>query len=187
MSDLRCSGESWRRRATFCAKSALASAWRRGVGGLAGVVQQQREIEDAGVLELLEKFRCSRASFGSVGVDERVEFFDADQGVLVGGVAMEKLVLHEAGELPELRDVAAEKIDLVHRAQDAADLALARADREEGFARGLGILEGAIDEVEAAADELRELRAEPELALLQVLEEPHHAAGSWLKMFGDSA
>ncbi len=38
---------------------------------------------------------------------------------------MEELVLHEAGELAELRHVAAEEIDLVHGAQHAPDLAFA--------------------------------------------------------------
>ena len=57
-----------------------------------------------------------------------VELVDADQGVFVRGIAMEKFVLHQAGELTEFRNVAAEKIDPVHHAQDAADLAFARND-----------------------------------------------------------
>ena len=38
---------------------------------------------------------------------------------------MKKLVLHQAGELPELRNVTAEKIDAVHHPQNAADFAFA--------------------------------------------------------------
>ena len=41
---------------------------------------------------------------------QRVEFFDADQGVLIGGITMKKLVLHQAGEVTELRKVTAEEI-----------------------------------------------------------------------------
>src|SRR4051812_16033228 len=90
---------------------------------------------------------------------------------------MEKLVLHEAGELAKFRDVAPEKIYLVHRAQDPPDLTLPRTNRHEGFARRLRILKSAIDQMQPAADPLGQLRAELELALLHVLKQAHHPHG----------
>ena len=68
--------------------------------GLAGVVEQQREIERGRVVVLLEKVAVT-AEFRIFRGDEFIEFVDADQGVLVGGVAVEELVLHEAGEASE--------------------------------------------------------------------------------------
>ena len=59
-------------------------------------------------------------------VDDLVEHLDADQRVFVRRVAMEKLVLHQAGQRTEFREEPAEKAELVHVAQRAADLSLAR-------------------------------------------------------------
>ena len=55
--------------------------------------------------------------------------------MFVRGVAVIKFVLHQAGERAELRDVAAQETEVVHLAQDAADLALAGKDGEEGLSR----------------------------------------------------
>ena len=86
---------------------------------------------------------------------------------------MEKLVLHEAGEGTELRDVAAEEIDLVHHAQHAADLAFAREHRCEDFARRFRVSERSRHETQAAADEIFELGAEIEMMFLRELEGAH--------------
>ena len=106
------------------------------IRGLARVVQEEREVEDEGVFELLKNPLILR-ELGLGGVDHPVELLDANERVFVRRVSMEKLVLHEARELSELRHVAPEKIHFVHRAQNRADLALPRHDRVEGLSRRL--------------------------------------------------
>ena len=103
--------------------------------GLSGVVHEQREVECRRIVVLLEQLAIA-GEFRIVAGEQLVEFVDADQCVFVRRVAVEKFVLHEAGEASELREVAPEKIRLVHEAQNASDLALARKDGEEDFARG---------------------------------------------------
>ena len=105
---------------------------------------------------------------------ERIEFVDADQRVFVRGVTMKIFVLHEAGELPELREVTAEEIDLVHHAEDARHLAFAAEDACENLPWRLGITKLARDQTETAAEQIGQLGAEIELVLLRVLERLHH-------------
>ena len=170
--------------ATFCAKSALASAWMPGVGGLAGVVEEQREIEHGRVLELLKELLVfCELRLGRI--DQAIEFLDADEGVLVGRVAMEKLVLHEAGQLAELRDVTPEEIDLVHGAQDRADLALARADGEEGFPRrACAYWKVRSTRCKPAADEMRAVRGlSSSSRCCMCWNRRIIRAGSWVKTF----
>ena len=90
-----------------------------GVIGLADVVQQQRQVEHEGTLEMLEQGRVS-AEGRLAGLPDAVQLLEANQRVLVGGVLVIKLVLHQAGEPAELGNVFAEQIHLVHRAQDRA-------------------------------------------------------------------
>ena len=92
--------------------------------GPAGIVQEQGEIEDERILEFFKELAV-RSQFRILRLHDLVELVDADQRVFVRGVTMEKLVLHETGELPELRNVAAEKIDAVHHPEHAADFAFA--------------------------------------------------------------
>ncbi len=78
-----------------------------------------------------------RAIFGKgrlLRVDDPVDHFDADERVFIGGVAMEKFMLHQAGQGPEFGEKAAEKTKLVHRAQGAAHLSLAGEDGEKRVA-----------------------------------------------------
>lgn len=65
------------------------------IRGLAGVVEQDGEIEDGGILELL-KNRPVALKSALFGEKHRVEFFDAHEGMFVGGVAVVELVLNEA-------------------------------------------------------------------------------------------
>ena len=92
------------------------------VSGFADVVQQQRQIKQAGTFEVLEERRVIFIR-RVLGLPDAVELFQADQRVLVGGVLMIKFMLHEAGELAEFGDVFAEQIHLVHGAQDGRDVA----------------------------------------------------------------
>lgn len=90
---------------------------------LPGVVQEEGEVKNVGIGQGLEEFSVG-LQFGAVSVAEGVEFFDADQSVLIRRVTVKIFVLHEAGEGAELRQIAAKKIDLVHHAQNARDLSL---------------------------------------------------------------
>src|SRR5476651_935105 len=108
----------------------------------AGVVQQQGEIEHEWVFEFLEQLSILN-QLRIIGRGECVQLIDADQSMFVGGVAMKKLVLHETGELPKLRKITPEKIDTMHHAQNATDLAFARKNSFEYFAGFLRVLKSA--------------------------------------------
>ena len=115
------------------------------VFGLARVVHQEREVK-RGRIVIFEEQIAVAGEFRILAGDEVVQFVDADQGVLVGRVAVEKFMLHQAGETSELWQIASEEIGLVHETQDAADLTLAGEDGEEDFARRARVLEGAVDQ-----------------------------------------
>ena len=61
---------------------------------------------------------------GRVGaVSDQVELFQANKGVLIGCVLVVELVLHEACEPPEFRNIGAEHSDFMHGPQDARNAA----------------------------------------------------------------
>ena len=103
------------------------------VFGFADVVQQQRQVKQAGPLQTLKQGRVMFIGL-IFRLPDAVELFQADQGVLVGGVLMIKFMLHETGELAELRDVFAKQIHLVHRAQNRRDAAAAFEDGQKRLA-----------------------------------------------------
>ena len=100
----------------------------------------------------------------------------AHQGVLVGGVLVVELVLHQAGELAELGEVLAEQIHLVHRAQDGRDAAALVEDGQEAFPHVLVGQERAVHQAQVVADELGEVGVQAQPALLRVEEHAHEAA-----------
>ena len=71
--------------------------------------------------------------------------------MLVGRVTMEKFMLHQAGQLAEFGNVAAEKIHLMHHSQDASHSAFLRQNRFEDRARPPRILIGAGNLAEVSA------------------------------------
>mgnify|MGYP003345640010 CR=1 FL=1 len=71
------------------------------------------------------------------GGPDLVEFFDANQRVLVGGVLMVKLVLDEAVQFAEFGEIFSQHTALVHAAEDAPDLAPFPQDGEENVASPL--------------------------------------------------
>ncbi len=129
------------------------------VFGAAGVMENHREIERVGILDLMEQTPVD-LMLRVVFRNELVELFDAAQRVFVRGVAVEKLVLDEAVERAELGQVAAEEADAVHQAQDARDVALAFEDRLEDLAVGFRVAERPVDVVPVVGDETADLRAE---------------------------
>src|SRR5438132_8815811 len=71
---------------------------------------------------------------------ECVEFVDTNQRMLVGCVTMQKLMLHETGELAEFGNVTAEEIDAMHHSQDAPNSAFLCQNRFKDLAWAASIL-----------------------------------------------
>ena len=96
---------------------------RPGANGFAAIVQEKRKIEHEWVLKLLkdltisDQLRISRLRQG-------IKFIDAHQCMLVSRVTMEKLMLHQAGELAKFRNVPAQKIDPMHQSEDTTHFPL---------------------------------------------------------------
>src|SRR4051794_19921071 len=118
------------------------------------VVQQQREIEDVWVRNLLEQISI-RLQFRIIGLLERIQFFQTDKGVFVGGVTMEILVLNEAGQVTEFRQIAPEKIGGVHQAENSCGFPFAIEHTGENFARRLAITKLSINEAQPTTERVR--------------------------------
>jgi hypothetical protein len=110
------------------------------------------------------------------GFPDAVELLEADQRVLVGGVLMVKLVLHEAGELAEFGNVFAEEVHLVHGAQNGRHLAAPFENGQKRLAHVLVVQKLAVHQRELVADELREVGMQPQMPLLRVQKNAHQAA-----------
>ena len=155
-----CVADSSRRSrlAARMAISALASAMPAlfVVRGLADVVQQQREVKQAGPFEALKQRRVMFVR-RLLGFPDFVELFEADQRVFVGGVLMVKLVLHQARQFAEFGNVFAEQIHLVHRAQNRRDFAAPFEDGQERFAHVLVVQKVAVHQRKLVADQLRQV------------------------------
>jgi hypothetical protein len=94
------------------------------VPGLPRVMQKQSQIENRRVLELLKQGAIT-PEFFPLREKDAVELFDAHQSMLVGRIAVVKLVLNKAGEGTELRDVSSKKSQIVHLSKDSTHLAFA--------------------------------------------------------------
>ena len=90
---------------------------------------------------------------------------------------MVKFVLDQASEGAELRNIASEKAEIVHLAKDAADLALAREDRQKSLPGDAGILEGPVHQTKAPANAIPQLGAEIELPDLGVMKGSDESVG----------
>lgn len=89
-------------------------------------------------------------------VDEVVEFFDAAEGVFVGGVSVEEFVLDEAIEGTEFWEVSAQDAGAVHETEGMGDLTFTFEDFAEGFAIFGAEAEGAVDLGPVCLDEFAE-------------------------------
>ena len=139
----------------------------------AGVVQKQREIKNKRIRAVSRKGRYDQLRI--LVSCQRIELVDADQRVFVRGVAMEKFMLHQAGELAELRNVTAEEIDPMHHPQGAADFALARNDPAKNLARLFRVAQkSAVINPDFAGEQIGKIRAELEVAFLRNFEHFHH-------------
>ena len=70
---------------------------------------------------------------------ERIQFIDANQGVLVRRVAMKEFMLNQAGQLSKFRNILPEKIEPMHQPQGAADLTFARENLAKNLPRLPGV------------------------------------------------
>ena len=141
----------------------------------ADVVQQQREVKQAGPFQTLKQGRVMFIRL-VLRLPDPVKLFQADQGVLVGGVLVIKFMLHEAGELAEFGDVFAEQVHLVHRAQNRRDAAAAFEDGQKRLAHVFVVQKIAVHERKLVADELREVGMQLQPVLLRVKKNAHQPA-----------
>ena len=99
---------------------------------LADVVEQEREIERAGLRDLVQDL--AQAAEGAVGARPRhlVEGVDGGQRVLVDGMAMVEVVLGEEPDPRELGQQPAQQARLVHAAEGRSDASLVAEQPEQG-------------------------------------------------------
>ena len=147
-----------------------------GVLGLARVVQEKGQIKQEGALHVVEHFRIMAEGW-LVGLPDLVEFPEADEGVLVGRVLMIELMLHEAGEPAELRQVFAEKADLVHGAQHRGHVAARVENLQKSRAHMLVAQETAVHQRQIVADDLGQVGMQLQPPLLGVEKNAHQPAG----------
>ena len=93
---------------------------------LAGVVEQEREGEDAGLLDLRQQV-AEAAAPGVGGGAQAPEILQGDEGVLVHGVAMEEVADHEALDLLEFGKDRGEHAGIVHGAHGGGRVRQRRA------------------------------------------------------------
>src|SRR5205823_14217548 len=89
-------------------------------------------------------------------------------------VAMEKFVLDETSQLSEVRNVTDMKVDALHHPEHAAHLPLARNDSVEYLPRFVCVAKCARYNAQIAGEEIGEVRAQIQTALLRQLKGPHH-------------
>ena len=91
----------------------------------ARVMQKQRQVKNKRIVKSLKELPI-RNQFRISRLRQRVEFVDANQCVLVRRVTVTKLVLHKAGQLAKLGNVASEEIHAMHHSKDASHFPLLR-------------------------------------------------------------
>ncbi len=135
--------------------------------GLADIMQQQREIQDARTLQALQQWRIMFIGHFA-GFPNFIELFEADQRVFISGILMIKFVLHKAGQLAKFGNIFSEKIHLVHGAQRRGNFAAPFENGEKCFAHMLVVQKCAVHERQRIADQLRQVGMQLQLALLRI-------------------
>ena len=144
--------------------------------GTTGVVHDHREIERVGIADIQQQTTIKFAARRFIN-EQCVELVDAAQGVLVGGVAVEKLMLHKAVHGIEFGEEFSEKSHPVHEPQCACDIALALEDCLKRVAVPLVITKILVHQVEVFLDQFSHRRREFQRSHLAMLEQPHQAVG----------
>src|SRR4029434_10790279 len=117
--------------------------------GLAAVMEKQRQIKNEWVFELLENPAIGD-QLRIIRRRQSIEFVDTYQRMLVRRVTMQKLVLHQTGELAEFGDVSPQEINPMHHSKDPANFPFPRQNRLKDVARSACILIRAGNLAEAA-------------------------------------
>ncbi|MCD6052262.1 MAG: hypothetical protein K0Q55_3680 [Verrucomicrobia bacterium] len=151
--------------------------------GLAGIMQEQGEVEEVRALQADEHLGVAVQRW-RLGAPNLIQLLQAHERVLIGGVLMIELVLDEAGETAEFRDVFPEEIDVVHHAQDARHVTALANDLEECLVNVDVIQKVAVHQRELLADELGQIRVQNQTALLGVEKHTHQAARLFAKDAG---
>ena len=89
---------------------------------------------------------------------------------------MIKFVLHQAGQFSEFRNIFAEQVHLVHRAQDRRNFAAPFEDGQKRFADVFVVQKIAVHQRNLVADELREVGMQCQMPLLRVEKNAHEPA-----------
>src|SRR5687767_243861 len=79
-------------KGNFCADIGMIA----GMESLAGIMEEEREVEQEGTLDLLEELAVMIEG-GITGFPDFIQLLNAHQRVFIGSVLMIKLVLDEAG------------------------------------------------------------------------------------------
>ena len=90
---------------------------------------------------------------GVVAINQRIHLVDAAQGVFVGGVAMEELVLNQKLHFSEFREKESEDANAMHEAKDGSHFSFLAQNVLKGSAIDLRGSEGMIDEVSMRLNE----------------------------------
>src|SRR5436309_1563558 len=91
------------------------------VFSFAGVMQQNCQVEQEWPLECMEQRRVS-AIRRFLGIPDPIELLETNQRVFVSRVLMVKLMLNQARQLAEFRDIRSQKVHFMHRAKDRRDV-----------------------------------------------------------------
>src|SRR5205085_8592581 len=87
--------------------------------GPPSIVKKKREVENERLVQFFEQ-QAVGSQLRVLGLHDLIELVDADEGVFIRGVTMEKFVLHQTSQLAELGYVTPEKIDAMHHSQHGA-------------------------------------------------------------------
>ena len=146
----------------------------------ARVVEEKCHIHRDGIFHVL-KDPAEKLLFGIFRMDEAIKYFDTAQGMLVGGIAVEELVLDQICQLSELGKIQSQETKLVHLAKDVRHLTAILKNLFEGGSIGPAFPEGVVDKVEVPADQLANFRARLQVPPLRVEEIPHQATRVFFK------
>ncbi len=138
---------------------------------LGDVVQQERHVERAPRLHLVDHLGRERMILAELAVLDAMQDAEREQRVLVDRVHVIHVELHLRHDTAEVRHEAAEDADLVHAPEDALGIA-GRGQRLEEEAVGFGIgAELPVDQVEMTRRQLQRTRMDVEGVRLRHVEQ----------------
>ena len=140
--------------------------------GFAHVVEEQCQIEEFGSLQSLKQRRIILVR-RLLRFPNFIQLLQANQRMLIGGVLMIKLVLHQTGQPAEFGKVFAEQVDLVHRPQNPRHLAPMFQYRQERLTHVLIHQKIPVHQRKLIANQLGQVGMQGHAPLLRVKENTH--------------